>query len=197
MQMDGSRKLYSIKEVYSITWKALRTIPAFRHAKKNGEIDQKFSERVMLAVTEVNGCAICSYAHTKMALEAGLSNAEIQNMLDGISNDIPAEELQAIMFAQHYADSRGIPSKKSWERMIETYGLSKAKGILGAIRMIMLGNVYGIPWGSFFSRMKGKPDKRSNLMYELALMIASVLILPLAFVHVLILNLFRVPIIRF
>jgi AhpD family alkylhydroperoxidase len=37
----------------------------------------------MLAVTEVNGCEMCSYAHTKMALEAGLSNDEIQQMLAG------------------------------------------------------------------------------------------------------------------
>ncbi|MFA9423974.1 MAG: carboxymuconolactone decarboxylase family protein [Sedimentibacter sp.] len=186
MQNKSGRKLHSLKEVYTITMLAFRTMPKLKEAKKKNEIDQQFMERIMLAVTEVNGCAVCSYAHTKMALEAGLSDTEIKNMLAGISDDTPAQEIQAIMFAQHYADSRGVPSKKSWERVVETYGLPKAEGILGAIRVIMMGNVYGIPWSSFFNRLKGKPDKRSSLSYELRLMACSILFVPIAFIHALI-----------
>lgn len=186
MQNESGRRLHSLKEVYIITLLAFRTMPQFRKAKKKKEIDQQLVERIMLAVTEVNGCEICSYAHTKMALEAGLSDLEIQHMLAGISDDIPAEDIQAIMFAQHYADSRGDPSRKSWERVIETYGLLKAKGILGATRIIMMGNVYGIPWSSFFGRLKGKPDKRSSLSYELGSMVCSIFFVPVALVHALI-----------
>lgn len=94
--------------------------------------------------------------------------------------EIDQQIIERIMFAQHYADSRGNPSKESWERIIETYGLSKAKGILGAIRMIMMGNVYGIPWGFFLSRIKGKPDQKSSLFYELGFMIVSIFFLILA-----------------
>jgi AhpD family alkylhydroperoxidase len=186
MKKESGSKLHSLKEAYLITMLAFRTMPQLRNAKKKNEIDQQLIERIMLAVTEVNGCAICSYAHTKMALEAGLSDIEIKNMLAGISDDIPSKEIQAIMFAQHYADSRGNPSKKSWDRVIETYGLPKAKGILGATRVIMMGNVYGIPWSSFFSRLKGKPDKRSSLSYELGLMACSILFIPVALIHALI-----------
>ncbi|MFC0273464.1 carboxymuconolactone decarboxylase family protein [Metabacillus herbersteinensis] len=32
----------------------------------------------MLAVTEVNGCEFCSYSHTKIALEQGMSQEEIK-----------------------------------------------------------------------------------------------------------------------
>jgi AhpD family alkylhydroperoxidase len=183
MSIESNRKLHSLREAYMITVDAFRTMSQFRQAKKNGEIDLQLTERIMLAVTEVNGCMICSYAHCKIALEAGLSNTEIQNMLAGINDDLSAEELQAIIFAQHYADSRGKPTKAAWERIGETYGLSKAKGILGAIRMIMMGNVYGIPWSAFVSRLKGKPDKRSSIHYELGLMITSTLFLPFAIIH--------------
>lgn len=108
----------------------------------------------MLAVTEVNGCSYCSYAHTKMALEAGMSNEEIQKMLLGESDDIPEEEVSAIMFSQHYAETRGHPSKKSWDRIVEIYGINEAKGILGAIRIMMFGNAAGVAWGSFAIRFK-------------------------------------------
>ncbi len=63
----------------------------------------------MLAVTEVNGCDICSYAHTKVALEAGMSSQEIQNMLGGIIDDVPLKEVHGIMYGQHYANARGNP----------------------------------------------------------------------------------------
>lgn len=186
------RKLYSIKESYVITYLAFRSMPKLRYAKKHDLLSQKFIERLMLAVTEVNGCEICSYAHTKMALEAGMTNEEIQNMLSGIKDDVPSDEILAVMFAQHYADYRGKPSKKSWESVLETYGLLKGNGILAVIRIIMLGNAYGIPWSSFFNRFKRKADKRSNLLYELGMIFCSIIFVPIALIHGLIAMIFRV-----
>ncbi|MFA5396408.1 MAG: carboxymuconolactone decarboxylase family protein [Methanogenium sp.] len=135
------------------------------YSKKNELLSKQFIERIMLAVTEVNGCAVCSYAHTKMVLEAGMTNEEIQNMLARVSDDIPEKETFAVLFGQHYADSRGNPSEKTWKRIIEMYGLPEAKGILASIRIMMLGNATTIPWSSFLNRFRGKPDTRSGVLY--------------------------------
>jgi AhpD family alkylhydroperoxidase len=190
------KKLYSATESYWISYNGLRTMKYMFRAKNNGEISEKFRERIMLAVTEVNDCAICSYAHTKRALESGMTNQEIQNMLSGIIDDVPTEEMAAILFAQHYADNRGKPSRKSWERLLEIYGISKAKGILGSISTIMMGNVYGIPWSSFINRLRGKPDERSSLQYELKMMLGTILV-PVSFIHALISDLNRKTLISF
>ena len=164
--------------------------------EKNNEISSIFIERVMLAVTEVNKCAICSYAHSKKALDAGMSNEEIQSMLSGIIDTIPSDEIAAVMFAQHYADSRGNPTREAWQRIVDVYGISRARGILGAIRTIMIGNTYGIPWSSFFNRFRGKPDPRSSLFYELSMILGGILI-PVCFIHALISDLLGKPIISF
>jgi len=177
------KKLYSFKESYRITYLAFFSLGKFVYAKNHGILSKQFIERIMLSVTEVNGCQVCSYAHTKMALESGMGNKEIQNMLAGIKDDVPPDEMQAIMFAQHYADSRGLPSKESWERIVESYGLQKALGILGAIRIIMWGNAYGIAWSSFIDRFKGKGNERSSLLYELGMIINIVFYLPIALGH--------------
>ena len=183
--MEFGRKLYSLGEIYTILYKGISSAPHMTKAKRKGEMTSEFIERIMLAVTEVNGCPLCSYAHTKMALEAGMNNEEIHNMLSGVMEDVPEEDLQAVMFAQHYADSRGYPSRESWDRVVENYGIVKAKGILGAIRAIMMGNALGIPWGSFFNRFKGQPDERSNLGYELGVMVIGSIMIPVALVHAL------------
>ncbi len=56
----------------------MRTIRFMFKARRNRELDQKFVERLMLRVTEVNDCALCSYAHSKRALESGMTSEEIQ-----------------------------------------------------------------------------------------------------------------------
>lgn len=183
MKKTAGRKLYSLKETYRITYQAFRSIKAFKAAKGDGILSDPFIERIMLAVTEVNGCEVCSFAHTKMALEAGLSNEEIESMLAGVMGDAPTDEMPAIMFAQHYADLRGRPSKKSWHRILEIYGLPKAKAILGTIRVIMMGNAYGVPWSSFFNRFKGKADERSSLFYEIEMIASTFIFIPSALIH--------------
>ena len=168
----------------------------FMFKAKNKELSEIFIERIMLAVTEVNECAICSYAHTRRALESGMTSEEIQGMLTGILDHVPDEEVAGVMFAQHYADTRGNPTGEAWERVVEVYGRSRAMGILGAIRTIMMGNTYGIAFSSFFNRFRGRADPRSSLGYELGLILSGVLVVPVAVVHAVGAGLFHVPIIR-
>jgi AhpD family alkylhydroperoxidase len=196
VEPEFGKKLYSVQESYWIFYKGIRMMKYMFKAKRKKELSPKFIERIMLAVTEVNSCAICSYAHTKKALESGMSNEEIQNMLSGIIDDVPNSEVAAIMFAQHYADTRGNPTRESWQLIVEIYGISKANGILGSIRSIMIGNAYGIALSSFFNRLRSRPDQRSNLLYEVSMILGTILI-PISFIHALISDLFSLPIINF
>lgn len=151
----------------------------------------------MLAVTEVNGCEVCSYSHSKTALEMGMDEREIKQLLSGMTDGIPDEELKAIMFAQHYAETKGNPTKASWEGIEHTYGKDMALGILGAIRMIMVGNSYGIALSACKSRIKGKPIPTSSLFYEISMLFSVIPLLPIAIVKVVVLNLIKAPIITF
>ncbi len=181
-------KLYSPAEAYSIVRKAGVTMPDLVRAEKSGDMTEPFKERLMLAVTEVNGCRLCSWAHTKVALEAGLSDAEIKDLLAGQAGNTPQEELPAVLFAQHYADARGNPSPEAWAKIVARYGHARALAILGAVRGIMLGNTYGIPLGSLLSRLRGKRtgiDARSSLAYEIGMLTSAVILIPIALLHAL------------
>ncbi|MEN6636693.1 MAG: carboxymuconolactone decarboxylase family protein [Clostridiaceae bacterium] len=196
MQTSGKR-LFSVWELYRIMTLAFRSIPLLRKAKAAGKMDKAFLERIMLAVTEVNGCAMCSYYHTKVALEEGFRAEEIRAMLGGNFADVPEEQLGGVLFAQHYADQRGKPTRESWDRIVQEYGETGAYGILAVTRMIMMGNAIGIPSGSFLLRFRGKADPRSNVFYELMMMLAMVVFIPLAGLTAISLNLLKVPIIKF
>jgi len=159
------KKIYKPKEFYTALYKGLRTAKYMRKCRKSKQLSKFLLERIMLAVTQVNGCEICSYGHTKMALEQGMNRDEIQRILSGDMESIPKEEAVAVFFAQHYADMRGNPSGEAWRRVVDDYGIEKALGILGAIRMIMIGNIIGIPFSALVSRFKGKPVQKSSLVY--------------------------------
>ena len=177
----SARRHYSVHEIYWMAHHAARTLRST--VRSRGGRGRAFTERILLAVTEVNGCALCAYGHSRLALKAGVSAEEIRALLGGVASGVPDRELTAIVFAQHYADSRGHPDADAWRELILTYGEEQALGILGAVRMIMLGNAVGIPWSSLLSRLGGKPDPESTLCYEIGTIVGSHLLTPVALVH--------------
>ena len=179
------KRKFSFLELYLSFLYVPRALTKLRKNKKKEQISQQFIERMQLAVTEVNGCAACSYAHTTMALREGMSNDEISSFLSGGVDYIKLEEAKAIIFAQHFADSRGYPEKEAYEAIIKEYGQDKSRIILSAVQMMIAGNMFGIPLSAYQSRRRGKPFKGSTLGYELGMLIGGILVLPIALVHAL------------
>lgn len=196
-QPQETHRTYSIIEAYSIAYYAFLSMGKLRIARKEGLLNKHFIERIMLAVTQVNQCEVCSYAHTKIALEANMSNDEIQAMLGGVTDFAPKDELAAIMFAQHVAETKNHPSKEAWNQVISVYGKKKAFGILGAARIIMMGNAYGIAYSSFLNRFKPNSKSQCGLFYEVSMIIASILMTPIAMVSGFIARALNVSIMRF
>lgn len=177
------KRKFSFWELYRSYIFAPRAALKLRSNKKSKLVDLHFVERLQLAVTEVNGCAACSYAHTTMALRQGMSNEEISSFLGGSDQYIKPEEAKAIMFAQHFADTKGYPQRDVYETIIEEYGPEKARIILSAVQMMISGNMFGIPFSAYLSRRKGKPFKESTLGYELGMLAGGILVLPIALFH--------------
>ena len=106
-------------------------------------VSMAFRERLMLAVTAVNGCRYCSYFHAKEALRAGLPKDEIRAMQDGIVDNAPAEELLALLYAQHWAESDAQPDPDVRQKLVESYGTRQTEAIDILLRIISLGNLLG------------------------------------------------------
>ena len=181
--MQSDPRHFGFKQFYHTARHFFSALPALVKNRKTKLIPQAFIERVMLAVTQVNGCEACAYAHTKMAFEAGLSREEIKSFLSGSADFVREAEAPAILFAQHYADTDGHPDCGVYHQFVETYGQEKAGIILSAIQVIQLGNILGIPLSALRSRLKGRPYSNSSLLHEIGLPISALIIFPVAFLH--------------
>jgi AhpD family alkylhydroperoxidase len=177
------KRKFSLMEIYYGTVFAPRAISKTIKNNRIKLVDKNFLKRLELAVTEVNGCAICSYAHAKMALRQGMENEEINSFLTGGDNFIQVKEAKAILFAQHFADSKGFPKVYAYDAIVKEYGKEEAQIILSAVQVMIVGNMYGIPLSAFLSRLKGNPYLDSSLFYELKMQIISFLFLPIAIIH--------------
>lgn len=175
------------KRVYTFQGFVAAMDDAFAHlgdlkaAARAGRVDRAFAERIMLAVTHVNGCRYCDFGHTHAALRAGVSPAELDALRAGLfdaESPLPREQVPALLFAQHYAAQRGSPDPLAQQRLVETYGADTARDILAFIRMIMIGNLLGNTFDGFWSRLIGRPAAESSLPGEIGVLAGFFVIVP-------------------
>jgi len=142
-------------------------------------LPRTLSEKIMLAVTRVNGCRYCSYAHARLALQAGVSEAELADLLAGEFDHIPPHEQTAILFAQHYAEQGDRYDAGAWQKLAETYGADAARDMLVHIRLITFANLYGNTFDALLERLRLRPAAGSRFLEEIAVLAAGATIVPL------------------
>lgn len=182
-QLYPEPRVFTPTAFYGHLHRAFRTIPHMIRSQRKGIVSKAFNERIMLAVTEVNGCKYCSYYHTRLAIKEGITKDEIRAMRRGETQGIPEEESMAMLYAQHYADTGGKPEPETRNKFIEHYGRERAHGIEASIRSIMVGNIYGIAVDGLARRMKGQKIKESRFWNEAGIFFGILPMIPVALVH--------------
>jgi AhpD family alkylhydroperoxidase len=138
------RRIYNSPKgmLQDVRW-TMRNRKRVREAMNGTAVSFPFRERLMLAVTAVNGCRYCSYYHAKEAVKAGLPDDELQKMLVGVVDDAPADELPALLYAQHWAEMDGVVETAVKQQFIQIYGAERAQAIETVLSMIRQGNLWG------------------------------------------------------
>jgi AhpD family alkylhydroperoxidase len=149
------RRLYSgFGEFWADFRYILANRPTLKAAMRGDLISVQFRERLMLMVTEVNGCRYCSYFHAQEALKAGISEGELKSLLAGsLPAEAPVEEIPALLYAQHWAESNIHPEPEIRQKFEATYGAEKSAAIHLILRMIRVGNLSGNLWDSILYRL--------------------------------------------
>lgn len=142
--MNGFKKrFYTPRTFLHDLREVLSGLRSFRDTARSGRVSRAFAEKIMLAVTQVNGCRYCAYGHTRMALKEGVLPDEIERIMKAELDDFPEEEAIALAFAQHWAETAGRPDPEAERRFREYYGCVISVDILNWMRMIQMGNLMG------------------------------------------------------
>lgn len=161
------RRIYTFSYLINDIGFLIKNIPFIIKSSRQKLVSKQLMERIMLVVTAVNGCVYCEWFHAKMAKRSGISNSEIHNLLNSqfkvSSNE---EEIQALLYAQHYAETNRNPEKQMRNQFVEQYGIDKSRAIELNIRTIWFGNLSGNTFDAYGSRRKGQKAENSNVVFE-------------------------------
>jgi len=137
------RTYQGLNEVWEDFRYIIKRRPIIKRAMRD-LLSPAFRERLMLVVTEVNGCRYCRTYHASEALKEGITDTELAELLAGqIPTDAPEEEVPAMIYARYWAESGAQPGPEDVQELIDVYGEEKAAAIHVVLRMIRMGNLMG------------------------------------------------------
>ena len=163
--MNGFRKrTYTPRTFVHDLRNVLAHLPSFRETARSGRVSRSFAEKIMLAVTQVNGCRYCAYGHTRTALRSGVAPEVIAQILAGDLEGLAEEEAVALAFAQHWAETEGHPDPDAERRFRAYYGPQVSTDILNWMRMIQMGNLMGNTFDALLYRLgiHGHPARQEE-----------------------------------
>lgn len=178
MSKHQVKRKFSIFEYIPIVFKASYSFIMMRLLKRKKLIDKKFKERIMLAITEVNGCSLCSYMHTKLALKTGMTIEEIKQILAGELSDVPDEQVLAVLFAKDFAFNKEKIDKEFFNKLVSEYGYVKTNLIVYISNFITMTNAMGISLDLLKSTLTFKHVKGSNILNEILIPLLTLVLFP-------------------
>jgi AhpD family alkylhydroperoxidase len=148
MSNSFQKRIYTARSFSSDMRDVIQHFPQMRETMRSRRVSRAFIEKIMLVISQVNGCRYCSYFHTRMALTSGVDEVEIEKLMALETGDFPPEQAVALAFAQHYAESGCCPDPEAEERFRSYYGLQVSGDMMNVMRMIKMGNLTwrGIRW---------------------------------------------------
>jgi len=167
------KRLHTLNTFWRGFAEMIRPTSEDRASLRSGRIDKSFIEEIELIVSRVNGCRTCTYVHSANALQEGLSDKELEELLALDLGHFPAERAMAFAFAQHYAESGGQPNPSAEQRFRDYYGPQMSQDILAHLRFIQFSSVTGATIQALLSRLRGHPVPGSNLLTELIVFMMS------------------------
>jgi AhpD family alkylhydroperoxidase len=151
-------------------------LPAIINAYRSKRVPWPMAEKIMLAVTAVNGCQHCARFHGALAQLSGVEAEEVAQLLQmEIGRNVSSYERPALQFAQEYAQTERHPSAGNLLEFKRFYGNDIVNDIMIYIRMITLGNLSGNTVDALIARISGRRISHSRLHDEI---IVSVLAAP-------------------
>ena len=137
------RRYESVGQFWKDLCGLLKLRKELRGILKGKTISDAFRERLILAVTAVNKCRYCAFVHTRAALASGVPKEEMDGLFSGEFADAPEEERVALLYAQHWAETRGCPDAETVMRLNETYPPEIVSAINSTLLFINLNNLFG------------------------------------------------------
>jgi AhpD family alkylhydroperoxidase len=167
------KRIFNSSDMFRHLGEILRHSTELPSTFRDPKVNAAFRERILLAVTSVNQCRYCEWMHTDLALSSGISKEEVAALMGSSADLVPESEQAAVRYAVHYAESNAQPDAARMQELYQVYGGKTARSIENYIRLIFFANLSGNTFDAFISRLKGRPDPESTVLFEASFAVLS------------------------
>lgn len=175
-------RTFTLVDHFKLMGRAVCGLRLSRRMKTQGVMTKKRRERIMLAISEINGCALCSYVHTKLALQAHMDVSEIQTLLAGDLEGVPQDDVLAVLFAKDFAANKEVIDPEFYQKLVTYYGLKQARAIVCASHVITMTTSMGISLALLKNTLTFHHQKGSRVWNEVLIPLTTVLVFPFLYI---------------
>jgi AhpD family alkylhydroperoxidase len=169
--MRPAPRTYTVPELFGDLKAVLLRVPSLWSVWVGGRLPRALREQLVVAVAQVNACAMCEHAHTRMALEAGVSDAELA-ALESLDEDaFDRRTWLAIAHARERVICGFAPgvTDSSREALVEEVGAQTLQDVEDVARVMTVANRIANTLNALPDRRRGNPVPGSRLCDELVI----------------------------
>ena len=169
--------VYTLPELVRDLGSVLTRVPALWAIWMGGRLPRALREKIIVAVAQVNACTMCEHAHTRMALEAGVSDAELAALENLDESAFDRRTWLAIAYARERSKSGFAPvaDDASQTDLTEALGAQTRRDVEDVARVMTVANRIANTLNALPDRWRGRPVPESRLLDELVI---NILFLP-------------------
>lgn len=144
------------------------------------EIDPGFREELMLAVSELNQCRYCTWAHHEWAQMVGVSDDELAHIEQLDPTGFDRKKWLAISYVRALVSANFGPIDEALVfEMQASYSTQEIKEIDIVARIMDIANRSANTWDALLSRLRGGPIAESHVVDELVMSGAFLIAAPI------------------
>jgi len=164
-------RIYTVRALFRDLGTILARVPALWSIWIGGRLPRSLREQIIVAVAQANACRMCEHAHTRMALEAGVSDAELAALEDMDESAFDRRTWLAIAHARERTKANFVPAVEhaSRDALTEALGAQSCSDVEDVARVMTMANRIANTLNALPDRRRGNPVPDSRLLDELVI----------------------------
>ncbi|MGB5193693.1 MAG: carboxymuconolactone decarboxylase family protein [Polyangiales bacterium] len=134
-----------------------------------GRLPRALREKVIVAVAQANACRMCEHAHTRMALDAGVTDAELAALENMDPEVLDRRTWLALAYARERTkeDFAPVSDDAQHEALVAELGAQTTLDVEEVARVMTVANRIANTLNALPDRLRGQPVPESRLADEL------------------------------
>jgi len=162
-------RTYTLPELFKGLKSLMSRLPALCSIWIGGRLPRALREKVVVAVAQVNACRMCEHAHSRMAREAGVSDAELAALENMDEHAFDRRTWLAVAHARDrvVADFAPVTRDASQDALVEVLGVQTYRDVEDVACVMTVANRIANTLNALPDRLRGNPVPDSRLFDEL------------------------------